>query len=444
MSRARNLADVISGEFDVPAESLSNVPLTPVKQDVATLAFETARADNRSAFNLPNSFVDQFEDATGIDTHTSTERVEDGEFVGSHTGLDKSFEDLQIQMHDMRGDQTVQNWQTPVAGVNYDGDAIIGGSNYHSAWAADYTFDLSRDFDIWVFGQVDTSGIVHDFQYPAFSMLISEDTSKAVGSSPFAGSTTGGTDYGDANATVFNTIMGSAAPSGLTSFGGYNANGNVGLIQRDYSTQSASGGYLVRNYLNNGSSTMGWRFQNDTSTRTIYMNFLSAGSAETVRTDVSRFEISNIPTTGRFYCLGGNAAGIGSNNRYYSFSGRADLTENRSSVDTGIANASGNFTGVTQTASASVSKMSIVVMYEDNAGTATLNTDLVAQVSANNGTDFTTVTLEAAPNLTSTIKVAKSAEVSVTAGTQPKYKISFANQSGGSKVTHILGIALLY
>ena len=422
----------------------SSADLSKLQQDIAVVAFESSRADNRTAFNLPNAFIDQFEDATGIDTHTSTERVENGEFVGSYTEKESSFEDLQIQMHDMRGDQTVQNWQTPVAGVNYDGDAIIGGANYHSAWAADYTFDLSNDFDIWVFGQVDTSGIVHDFQYPAFSMLISEDTSKAVGSSPFAGSTTGGTDYGDASATVFNTIMGSAAPSGLTSFGGYNANGNVGLIQRDYSTQSASGGYLVRNYLNNGSSTMGWRFRNDTSVRTIYMNFLSAGSAETVRTDVSRFEISNIPTSGRFYCLGGNAAGIGSNNRYYSFSGRADLTENRSSVVSGISNASGNFTGVTQTASDTVSAMSIVLMYEDNVGTATLNTDIIAQVSANNGTDWTTVTLQAAPNLSGTTKVAKSASIPVTAGTQPKYKILFANQASGTKVTRIQGVSLLY
>ena len=40
--------------------------------------------------------------------------------------------------------------------------------------------------------------------------------------------------------------------------------------------------------------------------------------------------------------------------------------------------------------SSSVSSMSIVIMYEDSSGTAALNTDLVAQVSANSGTDFTT------------------------------------------------------
>lgn len=413
-----------------------------VTQDLGLLAFEVARNDNRVAYNLGNIFVDQYEDATGIDTHTSTER-DNGEFVGSFTEATKTFENLQIQMYDVRGDQTVQNWQTPVAGVNWNNDAIIGGSGNYSTWAANYTFDLSKEFDIWVFGQVDTNGVVHDFTYPAFSMLISEDTSKAVGSSPFAGSTTGGSEYGDFSATAWNTIMGSAAPSGLTSFGDYSSSTNVGLIQRDYSTQSASGGFLVRHYLNNGSSTMGWRFQNNTSTRTIYMNFLSSGSAETVRTDVSRFEISNIPTTGRFYCLGGNAAGTGSNNRYYSFSGRADLTENRSDLLGGLSNASGNFTGATQTASASVSEMSLVVMYEDAAGTSTLNTDLIGAVSADNGSNYTDVTFTSAPALSGSIKVAKSSTVSVTAGTQLKYKLSFANQSS-SKKAKILGIAMVY
>ena len=413
-----------------------------VTQDLGLLAFEVARNDNRVAYNLGNVFVDQYEDATGIDTHTSTER-DGGEFVGTYTVATKTFANLGIRMYDYRGDQTVQNWQTPVSGVNYDGDAIIGGSNNYASWAPDYTFDVSKDFDIWVFGQVDTNGVVHDFPYPAFSMVISEDTTKAVGSSPFAGSTAGGTPYGDESATIWNTIMGSAAPSGLTSFGGYSSNGNVGLIQRDYSTQSASGGYLVRHYLNNGSTCMGWRFQNDTSTRTISVNFLASNNPAAVRTDVSRFEISNVPTSGRFYVAGGWAGGTGSNNRYFAFSARANLTPNRSDLVGGLDNASGNFTGATQTASASVSEMSLVVMYEDNAGTTTLNTDLVGAVSADNGANYSDVSFTSAPALSGSIKVAKSSTVSVTSGTQLKYKLSFANQSS-SKNVRILGIAMVY
>ena len=55
----------------------------------------------------------------------------------------------------------------------------------------------------------------------------------------------------------------------------------------------------------------------------------------------------------------------------------------------------------------------MVVMYEDTTGTASLNTDLIGALSANNGSNFTTVTLSAAPNLSSNIKVAKSNKVTV-------------------------------
>ena len=117
---------------------------------------------------------------------------------------------------------------------------------------------------------------------------------------------------------------------------------------------------------------------------------------------------------------------------------------NFSSAVTNVVSATGSYTGATQTATSSVSDMSIVVMYQDTSGTATLNTDLIAEVSADGGSNYTTVTLAQAPALTNSIKVAKSNQVSVTAGTQPKYRISFANQSDGVKITEISGVALQY
>jgi len=107
-------------------------------------------------------------------------------------------------------------------------------------------------------------------------------------------------------------------------------------------------------------------------------------------------------------------------------------------------NATGNFTSVSQTAPATVSKMGIVVLYKNNAGTATLNTDLIAQVSANNGTDFTTVTLTPRGTFSTGINIAVANNVTVTSGTSCKYKISFANQSAGTKETQVHGIGLLY
>ena len=107
-------------------------------------------------------------------------------------------------------------------------------------------------------------------------------------------------------------------------------------------------------------------------------------------------------------------------------------------------NASGNYTCTNQTAPSAVTKMGIVIAYTNNEGTATLDTDLVAEVSANGGTNWSNAPLTDGGNFASTIKIAKANGIAVTSGTAPKYRISFANQSSGSKETRVEGVSLLY
>ena len=106
-------------------------------------------------------------------------------------------------------------------------------------------------------------------------------------------------------------------------------------------------------------------------------------------------------------------------------------------------NATGSFEGGAITAS-STSSMGAVITYQDNAGTNTLNTDIVLKLSANNGSNYSTATLTALPDFATGIKMAKVNDLSVTAGTQLKYKIEFANQSTGSKEARIRGVSLQY
>ena len=109
-----------------------------------------------------------------------------------------------------------------------------------------------------------------------------------------------------------------------------------------------------------------------------------------------------------------------------------------------VTNATGNFTCPAITAGSSTTKMGAVITYQDNAGTNALNTDIVLQLSADNGSNFSTATLTALPDFSSGIKCAKVNDLSVTAGTQLKYKISFANQASGSKEARIRGVSLNY
>ena len=88
--------------------------------------------------------------------------------------------------------------------------------------------------------------------------------------------------------------------------------------------------------------------------------------------------------------------------------------------------------------------MGAVITYQDHAGTNALNTDIVLKLSADNGSNYSTATLTALPDFATGIKMAKVNDLSVTAGTQLKYKIEFANQASGSKEARIRGISLQY
>jgi len=105
--------------------------------------------------------------------------------------------------------------------------------------------------------------------------------------------------------------------------------------------------------------------------------------------------------------------------------------------------ASGSFEGNAITAS-STNNMGAVITYQDNAGTNALNTDIVLKLSADNGSNYSTATLTALPDFATGIKMAKVNDLSVTAGTQLKYKIEFANQASGSKEARIRGVSLQY
>ena len=105
--------------------------------------------------------------------------------------------------------------------------------------------------------------------------------------------------------------------------------------------------------------------------------------------------------------------------------------------------ATGSFENNPITAS-STNKMGAVITYQDNAGTNALNTDIILKLSADNGSNYSTATLTALPDFATGIKMAKVNDLSVTAGTQLKYQLNFANQASGSKEARIRGVSLQY
>ena len=133
---------------------------------------------------------------------------------------------------------------------------------------------------------------------------------------------------------------------------------------------------------------------------------------------------------------GGGASGDGGNGTI--------ILRVPTSTTTQAITATGSFEGNAITAPTSTSKMGAIITYQNQAGTNTLNTDVVLKLSADGGTNYSTATMTAMPDFASGIKMAKVNDLSVTAGTSLKYKIEFANQASGSKEARIRGVSLQY
>jgi len=393
-----------------------------IKWDIATLALQQATDANKSAYALPNIFVDQFEDSSGIDVATNTSRNAN-EFVVSGTsavGVTAStillvdgnstsvpFTDLINGMTgatndiaNTSGTPTYNTGNQKWSGYNVldlNGGTINYGTQYTSYWngTGDYTVEfwfknkgtMSDRNRYWCFGTDSTNGQI---SY--------------------------GVDYG--SSASFNLFADS---------NNYTASGTFNHTATDTTWRHFR-------YVRSGSNGLFYFDGN-------LVGSVSGGSQ--TATMNTKFRISGRPS----------ASGGGEYfNAYYT-----DFMLHTSALSTGASytlptakavkssiSATGNFTSVSQTAPATVSKMGIVVLYKNQLGTATLNTDLIAQVSADNGSNYSTVTLTPRGTFSSGINIATSSAVSVTSGTSCKYKISFANQSNGVKETQVFGVALQY
>jgi hypothetical protein len=232
----------------------------------------------------------------------------------------------------------------------------------------------------------------------------------------------------------------------------YNNNNIASINQTDVSSSNSNtsvnvGGsnYLLRAYQNNASNSYGVEVIYTASTNTLVLGFMSNTTSPFTLWSPAKITATNLPSTGSFILLFGDATGA--DQPYYSLSfNGADFTDLNETSYSSVPqiSATGNFTGTTITAPSSVSSMGAIITYQDNAGTNALNTDIVLQLSADGGSNYSTATLTALPNFATGIKMAKVNDLAVTAGTNLKYKISFANQASGTKEARIRGVALQY
>jgi len=437
MSRNRDLANIISGGFttsDLPTLTASEIPnldaskittgsiadaripASAVSQhatsfddnkivnDISTLALRQASDGNRSAYNTNSQFVDVFQDGTGIASHTTSARNA-SEYVSSAITGSPVQLDYFNPTQSGGGTTPYQLKLSTNAGSVYTAvretytDIPVSGTSAYRTVDADYA-NANGGYPVYVNNLGTDSYIQYDYK----------EVKKFRGGFKYGKSPT----WGDLNQS---RIQYSTDDSTYTNL--------------DLSGASVSGTNPIWSGSNYSGGVLGSFGSDGTLSFTAYSPHATYGVQNAhafVDTGVPNFDARYI----RIQFLSKHAntdTGVGIFTPYVK------------SITT---NATGNFISNAITAPSSVSSMGAIITYQDNAGTNALNTDIVLKLSADGGSNFTTATLTAMPDFATGIKMAKVNDLSVTAGTSLKYKISFANQSSGSKEARIRGVSLQY
>ena len=452
MTKARDLANIISGGFtesDIPNLSASKItsgtfadariadlsaskltgsiadariPASAVSQhassfddnaivnDLSTIALRQATNENAIAYNTNSSFVDVFQDSSGIASHTTSSRNA-SEYVSSI--YDTVGSEVQFPFATSNVSMTTANWSSynhtvtvsSSSGYGYghewwDINAQQRGANStHSggeqASSIKYDFGASYHFSKLLIGKRLQHG---DFRYAQIDKSDDGSTWTGVDFTNWSGSNTGG-NYVFGNGSYFGSGS-TPNPTGLMS------------------TMSSSGAIEWLRFTT-GSSSSNVAEDNCKQFITGFTGF------------TARYLRITMGTTQWTQAANRNAS-LSSFGWYYK-----PVVSSTS--------ATGNFISNAITAPSSTSKMGAIITYQDNAGTNALNSDIVLQLSADGGSNFTTATLTALPNFSTGIKMCKVNDLTIgTAGTSLKYKLSFANQSSGSKEARIRGVSLQY
>ena len=412
-----------------------------VKVDLARLGLRVFANQNLASTSSNSIFYDVFQDSSGISANTNAPR-NTGEFISTISSSSNLFVPEIQRISNYSGGVNTPSWgeqatNSTIANHAKQGNSVYGGCVVNELW------DLANDFTCKMFvTNGDNSGSLSGAQYMACGMIISDDTSISAGSDPNIFDSLSNTQWFGTSHTSYTDWLNSTAESafGVSSFNtNYSDEGNSNY---SYNLSGISDAHVSHYYNDGGNDEAGFVVQNVSSTNTITIT--AVDGSNNLRPSAGKITVTNVPSSGRAVIGFGNAAT--NNSRYWSTSFASGVTANgdHSSKTTTTANASGNFTSSTITAPSSVNKLSAVITYKDNAGTNSLNTDLVLQMSADNGSNFSTATLTALPDFATGVKCCKVTDLSVTAGTQIKYKISFANQALASKECRITGVSLQF
>ena len=413
-----------------------------IVNDISSLALKVNALQNATRYNTNSTYVETFQDSAGVGTFTNCSRSASGEYVASI--ISKSFYKPSTDL-----------WTFTQSATN----VATNGPMTFAAWMK------SANGSNWTYNGSQGGGIMN--------LQTKDDTSKYVAFNIGYGSNNGKFGAHTPGVSDCNTNSAWSAPTNKWVLGvvrtGYNwSNGHVEIMHRAYDagnfTTDADSNGGTNNYgtlagglgrlFRHASNSYTGDFDNTHIAHMAFWNISLSGSA--LDGLFNNGEIFDWTTSNGNYTAT-NAIqeyfkmdeGSGTTLENFANGGNATRTSGSGSWDSdstqlGSANATGNFVSNAITASSSTSKMGVVITFIDSSGSTTINTDLKVYLSADNGSNFSQANLVLAPNFATGVRMAIANDVTVTAGTQLKYKIEFANQSANSKEVRVSGISLQY
>ena len=466
----------------VPLAALGNVDTTGLQDDIALLAFKTQANGSLARYNLVDQSVDSFEDASGVDASGSTNEARNAAnyYFGEAAGV-------------------------PNISGNYDSTAVDGDYTYYKWTTAtssgSFTTDTAQDYEYLVIAGGGGGGGAGDgevraggggaggyrtngaYDFPVAATTISSITVGAGGA--------GGTGVGPGGAIGSNSVFSTITAAGGGGGGGYSdaadtgGSGGGGGTKASPSWSGAAGNTPstspAQGYAGgDGAAYVG----NDT---TAAGGGGGAGSVGNARSGASGGNgglglSSSIDGAATFRASGGGGGAAGPAGAANPGGGGTGGSGNSNGVS-GTVNTGGGgggashvsggstYTGGTggsgiviikrltgvdveganmtlvstaQTAQAQPTKGDVVLTYTNGTGTTTLDTDLIASVSRDNGTTYTAAPLTL-QGTTGGHNIATAHDVVISgqpAGTSMRWKVVTANQSSASKTTRIQAVSL--
>ena len=460
-----NASNLSSGS--VPLAQLGNVDTSGLEDDIALIGFKVASNGSLAKYNLVDQTVDDFQDATGVDATLSTNDVRNaaGKYYAGDTtptgGTITSYTSgpTDYTVHTFLSTGTFKNGGSGtvdilVVGGGGGGGGDRGGGGGGGGLVTYAAQSISAGSQTVTVGTGGTGGVSGGAQggdggNSQFASLTASDGGGGGGYGAGPSSDTGGRDGGSGGgSSTSGAVAGGTATSGQGYNGGQSAGGGAGGYG------GAGGGGAGAVGTGGGGSEAGGAGGAGLS------NSYRTGSGVNYAGGGGGSSSSGTPGAG-----GSGGGGTGGKNSVAAIDGTDGLGGGggggsyspaaaggdggdgivvvRFVEDSMTAIADMTLVSTSTTAEATPTKGDIVMTYTDGAGTATVNTDLKAYVSRDDGTTYTQMTL-ASQGTTGGYTILTAHDVDISgqpSGTSMRYKIETLNQSA-SKETRIQAVSL--